>query len=43
MHTDLLSYTKKSGVWGKIKSGVFSLFFRAKLTVLGVLSGFAGQ
>jgi hypothetical protein len=44
--TDLLlliivSYTKKSDVWGKIKIGVYCLFFRAKPTVLGVLAGFA--
>jgi hypothetical protein len=33
------AYTKNTGVFGKIKNGVFCLFFRANLTVLGVLVG----
>jgi hypothetical protein len=35
--------TKTSVFFSKIKNWYFCLFFRANLTVLGVLVGFAGQ
>jgi hypothetical protein len=37
------TYTKNTSVFGKIKIGVFCLFFRANPTVLGVVVGSAGQ
>jgi hypothetical protein len=39
----LIAYTKNTDVFSKIKNRYFCLFFRANLTVLGVLVGSAGE